>query len=127
MKWLYALGIVVASFFIALGTMNYFSPPCPQGRTVVLAKPFEKRNGASYFAVEPALVGISDSNETPSRSNALVCENNRALGPAHSVHAEIAAKGGGRFSHWNTGFIFSASDNSDPNVNGRSYWAVQPQ
>jgi hypothetical protein len=127
MKWLYALGIVVASFFISLSAMNYLSPPCPQGRTVALAKPFQKRDGASYFAAEPVLVGISDSSETPSRSNALVCENNRPLGPAHVAHAEIASKGGGRFSHWGPGFVFSASDSSDPNVNGRSYWAVQPQ
>ena len=126
MKWLYALGIVIASFFIALWAMNYLSPLCPQGRTVALSKPFQKGEGASYYSAAPALVGISDSIETPLRSNVLVCENNRLLGPAHVGHAEVASKGGGRFSHWGAGVVFSASDNSDPNVNGRSYWAVQP-
>src|SRR4051794_10548732 len=121
MKWLYALGIVVASFFISLAAMNYLSPQCPQGKAIALNKPFAKWGGAfAYFASVPALTGSSDSGDTPSRSNILVCENNRALGPPHSLHAEIGAKGGGRFSHWGAGIVFSSTDNSDPNANGRS-------
>lgn len=127
MKWLYALGIVVASFFITLWTMNYFSPLCPPGKTVALSKPFQKWGERSYFAAAQDLLGQSDSAQTPSRSNFLVCESGRALGPAHSQHADIATKGGGSFSHWGAGFVFSSSDGSDPNANGRSYWAVQPQ
>ena len=30
-------------------------------------------------------------------------------------------KGGGRFSHWHTDLRFSATDNSDPQINGRNY------
>jgi hypothetical protein len=127
LKWLIALGVVVVSFLITLWTMNYFSPLCPQGDIITLNKPFEKSGTLSYFATAPSLVEISDSPATPSRSNAVVCEDNRALGPAHSPHADIAAKGGGRFSHWLTGFVFSATDNSNPNTNGRSYWAVRPR
>jgi hypothetical protein len=127
MKWLYGLSIVVASFFVSLWTMNYVSPPCPQGRTVALNRPFQTWQGLSYFAAAPGLIGLSDSAETATRSNLLMCENNRVLGPAHSQHADIATKGGGRFSHWGAGFVFSSTDGSDPNANGRNYWAVQAQ
>jgi hypothetical protein len=127
MKWLYALGIVTASFFISLWTMNYFSPLCPQGRIIALSKPFQKWGGFSYFASAPDLIDLSDSAETPSRSSLLVCENNRVLGPPHSQHADVATIGHGKFSHWGAGFIFSSTDGSDPNVNGREYWAVRAQ
>jgi hypothetical protein len=56
----------------------------------------------------------------------------KELGPAHSMHSEIRAFGGGRFSHWhettnNSYYIFfSASDATDPRSNGRRYLAVQP-
>jgi hypothetical protein len=55
-------------------------------------------------------------------------EDGKPLGPAHALHHSIARDGGGRYSHWagNT-LLFSASDNSDPNANGRSYsieWTV---
>jgi pectate lyase len=43
------------------------------------------------------------------------------LGLAHSLHADIIAHGKGRFSHWGTSVYFSASDNTDPNQNGRTY------
>jgi hypothetical protein len=33
----------------------------------------------------------------------------------------------GRFSHWGDGLHFSASDNSDPRTNGRSYTIIVPQ
>ena len=55
-------------------------------------------------------------------------ENGKELGPAHAAHVDIRAKGGGRFSHWNTTLYFSASDNSDPRTNGRNYmWQITPQ
>ena len=42
-------------------------------------------------------------------------------GPAHSQEGDIRTQGAGRFSHWGTVVIFSASDNSDPNTNGHRY------
>lgn len=68
-----------------------------------------------------------------------VLEDGHPLGPAHASHDEIRRLGEGRFSHWgiarrpgprrratrllNYGstVLFSASDNSDPRTNGRSY------
>jgi hypothetical protein len=120
-----AFAIVLVSFFGTLFLLEYFAPSCPQGTAVDFKPPFQKvGSGFAYVATIPSLEDRSDSAAAPARSNFLVCENGRRLGPPHSVHAEIAAKGNGRFSHWTSSFIFSASDNSDPNTNGRRYWAV---
>lgn len=52
-------------------------------------------------------------------------ENGIALGPAHSIHVDIANFGQGRFSHFTDGnapwIYFSATDNSNPATNGRVY------
>jgi hypothetical protein len=48
-------------------------------------------------------------------------ENDQPLGPAHSEHDSIGDLGEGRFSIWNDTIYFSASDNTDPRSNGRSY------
>ncbi len=50
-------------------------------------------------------------------------EDGRPLGPAHSQHADIHAKGSGRFSHWSDSLYFSMSDGTDPRTNGRGYTA----
>ena len=120
-----AFAILMFFFFTITFLMNYFAPLCPR-EGVELKLPFTKfGTGVAYQAAAPSLEQFSDTSAAPTRSNYLVCENGYVLGPAHSVHAEIIAKGKGRFSHWTaTGFVFSASDNSDPNTNGRNYWAV---
>ena len=83
--------------------------------------------GVAYSVKAEALDSLADSDAAPMRSNYLLCENGYLLGPPHTRHAEIAAKGNGRFSHWSgIGFVFSSSDNSDPNTNGRSYQVVSP-
>ena len=74
-----------------------------------------------------ALEEFADSVDNNWRSPVLLYENDRLLGPAHSSHDDIAHLGEGRYSHWKQqGFFFSSSDKSDPNSNGRSYWAVVP-
>ena len=70
---------------------------------------------AALLQVDP------DSGQAPAGSRLALTENGAALGPPHSIHAEIAEKGGGRFSHWGEAVIFSSSDNSDPRSNGRAY------
>jgi RNA polymerase sigma factor (sigma-70 family) len=72
-----------------------------------------------------------DSNEAPRVSRLALFENGIRLGPAHTLHREIRDHGNGRFSHWHFKggqvLYFSASDNSDPRVNGRTYtYRVEP-
>jgi hypothetical protein len=73
MKGLYATAIVMASFFMALWTMDYFFPPCPTGRDTVLKGPFQKYGGGfAFVAAAPALDSLSDSSATPAvKSNGL--------------------------------------------------------
>ena len=125
-----ALGIIATSFLVTLWVMNYVWPPCPPGTATALMRPFQKypASGFAYIRPSPEFDDISDFSDTPTRSNLLLCENNNLLGPMHTPHAEVAKDGCGRYSHWkNIGFIFSASDNTDPNTNGRNYWVVQPR
>lgn len=53
-------------------------------------------------------------------------EDGRSLGPMHALHDDIRKIGGGVYSHWNEQLYFSASDNSDPRTNGRSYLVTAP-
>ncbi|SHG02519.1 pectate lyase family protein [Pedobacter caeni] len=75
--------------------------------------------GFSYKVIN--IPGTSDSGNSPSVSTLQVFENGKALGPAHAMHADIRDKGKGLFSHWSGGLYFSASDNTDPRSNGRTY------
>lgn len=45
------------------------------------------------------------------------------MGPPHTAHQIIEQDGKGRYSHWKNELRFAASDNSDPNRNGRVYQA----
>jgi hypothetical protein len=132
--WLYrvvgALVILLGSFAATLWIANYISPLCPQGSMTALSPPFAKfgAGGLGYIAVAASLDELANSADNPTRSPMLMCENNRLLGPAHTSGGDISKRGAGRFTHWKgMGFIFSASDETDPNVNGRSYWAVRPR
>jgi hypothetical protein len=74
-------------------------------------------DGHCYLARVPG-AAISDSE---GRSRLRIWENDRSLGPAHCPHDDVRREGGGRFSHWEGWVYFSASDNSDPRTNGRTY------
>ena len=71
----------------------------------------------------PAAVIAGDDVGNPQSSGLQVYEQGRPLGPAHALHKEIEDAGSGRFSHWLSIVIFSASDNTDPRTNGRVYEA----
>jgi FkbM family methyltransferase len=64
--------------------------------------------------------------DSPERSDAptLLLEDDRVLGPGHSLHDEIRSAGRGRYSHWRSEIYFSTSDGSDPTTNGRRYIAI---
>jgi hypothetical protein len=125
-----AFAIVAASFFVTLWAMDLMGAACPSGTTTALKGPFPKYSipGVAWVAPAPEFESLSDSVGVPPQSNLLLCENDYLLGPMRSGHADIAKNGNGRYSHWkNAGFIFSTSDNSDPNTNGRGYRVVRPQ
>ncbi len=71
----------------------------------------------------------ADTTSAPTRSILRIFENGIELGPAHSSHTNVRNLGTGRFSHWDDGsgtagavaLLFSASDNTNPKTNGRTY------
>lgn len=84
---------------------------------------------AGYAWARPSwpIEGISDNSQDALASTLQVFENGRPLGPPHALHEDIRLKGNGLFSHWRSSpssmamVIFSTSDNSNPNTNGRAY------
>lgn len=96
--------------------------------SMVLKGPFLKqaRDGYAYVAALKQYSALGDDNEKTTHSPALLCENGRMIGKPHSLHEDIRRAGRGLFSHWADAFVFSASDNSDPNTNGREYRVILP-
>lgn len=92
------------------------------GYAYVMAAPdyFHDKVMNSLFPV------VSDSMESPRASRLQLFENFASLGPPHSMHADIEDKGQGRFSNWNGYVVFSATDNSNPADNGRTYSVRYP-
>jgi len=80
--------------------------------------------GHCFTAPTPDDAPNGDDLNLPSRSNLRLFEDGVELGPAHSLHDDIFARGEGRFSHWGRWLMFSSSDGSDPRENGRSYHIV---
>jgi hypothetical protein len=60
-------------------------------------------------------------SDSPGSSNLLMFEDSRAIGPSHSMHADIRDQGHGLYSHWNGAIIFSSTDGTDPRINGHAY------
>ena len=93
----------------------------------------QHRSGYSYLMPGPSapLFGRIE-NDGPDHENAsglVIEEDGIPLGPAHSLHDDVALKGAGRYSHWGNAVIFSTTDNTDPAVNDRAYeiaYTVRP-
>lgn len=77
------------------------------------------QSGLSWLMQVPGTSG--DTPSEPERSTALAFEDDRPLGPPHSLHESVRTRGAGRFSHWNETLYLSTSDNSSPAENGRRY------
>lgn len=99
---------LLASTTISKGTLN--------------TKKLKTNTGFAYKTAETIANG--DASGASTQSNLKLYENGVELGPAHAVHDDIRKLGKGRFSHWGTSLIFSASDNTDPRTNGRTYTYV---
>jgi len=100
-----------------------------------LQGPFGREQNAAWhygLSADPLLApleGLSDDSAHEQRSTLTLFEDGVALGPAHSPHFDIRRHGGGRYSHWEGNWLlFSTSDNTDPNKNGREYsvaWTIE--
>ncbi|MGM9475680.1 pectate lyase family protein [Pedobacter sp. GSP4] len=93
------------------------------GSTGKLSLSGVKSEGGYAFKISQSIAG-GDNSSAKEQSILRLFEDGVELGPAHAVHDDIRNIGKGRFSHWGTTVIFSASDNTDPRTNGRSYTYV---
>ncbi|MFT7464510.1 MAG: hypothetical protein ACI9EF_002866 [Pseudohongiellaceae bacterium] len=91
--------------------------------SIVLPGPFDQ-DDRSCFSIEVPEDWPSDAD---GRSKTRLLEDGQYLGPASVTHDDIRTLGRGRYSHWGPKVYFSASDNSDPNTNGRTYSIVPPK
>ena len=123
-----AVAALLAFYFpLALWVKVSWPGPVDVAAKIRLHGPFARFNlsGFAYVARVYQLNQLGDTPVLPDHSPVMLYEDNRVLGPAHSPHDDVANLGGGRFSHWKDfGIVFSTSDNTDPNSNGRTYWAV---
>jgi hypothetical protein len=125
-----AVGALFVVYFpIALWLKYSYTPsPGPPGSVwkLMYFRKFDD-SGIAFVSYVDRLRDVADASDAPDKSPVIIYEDSTPLGPAHSVHDDISKHGHGRFSHWGKIVIFSTSDNSDPNTNGREYWAVLPK
>jgi parallel beta-helix repeat protein len=95
------------------------SAPPSMSRTINVAQATHD-TGYNYI-VSQDFGTPGDTTQALTASTLRIYENGKELGPAHTLHADIRTLGGGRFSHWGNALYFSASDNSNPLTNGRTY------
>jgi lysophospholipase L1-like esterase len=117
---LYTVSVLCAS--ITVGFFIIYPPPgyykyC----TLTLEKPFVYSEGFEYVGTIP-LKGASDQRKSGIFSVVLM-EDGKALPHPHSFRAAIQRQGKGAFLQQGRRVYFSASDNSDPNSNGKVYSA----
>jgi membrane-bound inhibitor of C-type lysozyme len=71
-----------------------------------------------------------DERGNVKKSTLQLFEDDNPLGPQHISSDDIAREGHGMYLFWGekgeTALVFSASDNSDKNANGRTYRAFDP-
>jgi hypothetical protein len=131
--------VAIAAYLLAAHWLkiSYVPPiiskvePTVAGTKSLLRRPFVRFLNSDFgvIAQDNLFASLADSVDNNQRSPIEIYENDKRLGPAHSTHVGVAEIGYGRFSHWRTNgviFVFSSSDNSDPQTNGRAYWAVRP-
>jgi len=102
-------------------TQQTAGPVVDVSKQMPLQGPYKKEQGNCWIVGLPQYENSSDNMKEGTRSKLVLYEDGKPLGPAHSLHDDIRTKGGGRYSHWTDTLYFSASDNSDPNKNGRKY------
>ncbi len=89
--------------------------------------PFLHEGGDCWSAELPRLAHFADDEQHPRRSTLAVYEDDVPLHPAHTPCPIIRRYGRGQYAHWQGRVLFAATDNTDPNTNGRTYtWSTSP-
>lgn len=105
-----------------MSIMTKLSDMLSQRRTTgrqPLKGPFHRLAGNAW--ITHGAPGNGDNDDARFQSDVCVYEDTLRLTMAHQPIEAIAQGGEGRFSHWGGAILFSTSDGSDPNTNGRTY------
>lgn len=120
--------VIFSTGFTALGVLGMTF--LPDGRCQYLCHGFQHVDGHAY-AYSTIFAGSKPDDGNARNSTLELYEDGKLLGPAHRDVADIAQNGGGRYLYWQGSLKFvlfmSASDNSDPNTNGRKYTVRDPK
>ena len=103
------------------GASNYLDDVARSHPIELLPGPFEHAGGYAWRVYLPDHAGHSDSIAEPKRSTLMLFEDSVPVGFAHAPLVHILAHGGGRYLHSDESLLFSSTDNTDPNTNGRTY------
>jgi len=118
---------LIATFMAAIGVLTVAAAVIDWGEVDIVLNPSRitsERDHAYLVDVSTARPFFAYRSDTPSRpdqSDLVLLEDGNRLGPAHALHQLIRDEGRGSYSHWRGTLHFSASDNSDPRSNGRTY------
>ncbi|WP_271577502.1 hypothetical protein [Bradyrhizobium sp. CCBAU 11361] len=122
------LPVVLAIYFpIAWHLESNYKPQEPG----ILRPPFAHYAGNAYLRYRASVGSKGDTSAEPERARLQLFEDGKPLGPAHTAPQDVSQLGAGRFAFFQVGedrpaLVFSTSDNSDPNTNGRTYRINDP-
>jgi cephalosporin hydroxylase len=94
------------------------------GKLAIIPRETIRHSSGDCYVAKVSDFGRSDTDNQPGVSRLRLFEDGVELGPAHSIHVDIAGRGAGRFSHWKDELLFSSSDGSSCVENDRSYQAL---
>jgi hypothetical protein len=119
---------LIAGVILSVSVSTYLAPPIWEAD--LDPSRFRHVKGYEYeIPYNPPPVFSLRSDPTRRLSKGIrfrLLEDARALGPELLRPVKIAEQGMGRFSYWRRHVFFSASDNSDPRSNGRTYRVAFP-
>src|SRR6185437_6658743 len=97
----------------------------------ILRPPFHPAGTNTLGYWTGLVIPFADTDDNGHRASLRLYENGVRLGPANASASDIENKGQGRYRYVQANMgrilIFSTSDNSDPNTNGRTYFVDDPQ
>lgn len=118
------LGVLVASFLLLVH--NHVLSLVPERTWVLPASSFERVQPAQFPVVAARVDGVPDDNRYTQRSRLRLWENGRLLPLKLYRFDAVLDIGQGIWVHRDGRVIFTATDNSDPRTNGRTYSVSHP-
>jgi hypothetical protein len=121
--------LIAALSFVLVGTIAMQFMPDARCTDGLLCGKAIHHGGHAYLTY--VMVPFATPDDMNGRTSTVqIYEDGKPLGPPHSDVQDIIENGRGRFLYWRTGktvmLFFSASDNGDPNTNGRKYTISDP-